>query len=772
MRDKYRLALVGSAAGMVLAGPAVAQDVVQESSVAAQAEAAPKTTGIEEIVVTARRRAESSQGVPVALTAFGGEKLAELRIATAQDLQGKVPSLVVGNGGQTSRNVETFTIRGQGATFQSSPGVVSYFAEVPLPQSNFTGAQGGGAGMFYDLASLQVLKGPQGTLFGRNTTGGAVLYEPKRPTGRLEGYVKAEAGNYNSRALESAINLPLVEDRLLVRVAGSYARRDGFTTDVNTGVDYDDRNRWSGRIGVTLKPVDGLENYLMAYFLESDTNGTSAIPLAYRPGSGLYRTYGNDTALLDRLIREQQARGPRKVALSADGIDWTKTWGVTDILSARLSETVTLRNIFSYARLKNAFGDDSDGSILPYRDTLAPRGTWSTDLDNLTEELQIQGSTADKRLDLTVGGYYESSSPKGPQLRYSRSSQPLPGRQPTVSRDGEDRNTYAVYAQGSFDLGALTPALNSLRLTAGYRYSWDRKDAFSDFPLGLTISEYKLSSSAPNWTVGLDYRLNHRVMAYAKISRGYKSGGANRTGVNPARTTFRPEYVTSYELGTKADWSLVGMPVRTNLDYYYSDYTDIQRSGSDRFNGLSGSATVNAGKARIQGIEAELTLRPARGLELSSAYSFMDAKYRKFELPVVGATGAITGVTDLTDIPFQFAPKHILNLGARYSASLGDRIGSLVASANYAYTSQQYTSPTAPPSQEPYAFIPAYGLLNLSLSWNNVFGSALDATVYATNLTDRLYIASARASYGSGYATVVYGEPRMYGLQLRYAFGR
>ncbi len=767
MRKNYRLELLGGAVSIFLSGPAMAQGVGPTEG----AEAAPRATGIEEIVVTARRREESSQTVPVALTAFNNEKLSELRIATAQDLQGKVPSLVVGNGGQTSRNVETVTIRGQGATFQSSPGVVSYFAEVPLPQSNFTGAQGGGAGMFYDLGSLQVLKGPQGTLFGRNTTGGAVLYEPKRPTDRLEGYVQAEVGNYNARGLEGAINLPVIEDKLLMRVAGSYARREGFTRDINTGLDYDNRDRWSGRIGITFKPADGIENYLMAYYLESDTNGTSSIPIAYRPGSGIYRTYGNDAALFDRLIDEQKARGPRKVALSADGVDLTRTWGITDIFSAQLSDNLTLRNIFSYARLQNVFSDDSDGSILPYRDTIAPEGTWSTDLDNLTEELQLQGSALDKKLDFTIGGYYESSSPKGPQLRYSRSAQQLPPSAPTISRDGENRKAYALYAQSSLDFGAFLPELDSLRLTAGYRYSWDRKDAFSDFPSGLIMKEYKLRSSAPNWTVGLDYRINPRFMTYAKISRGYKSGGANRTGVNPTRTTFRPEYVTSYETGVKADWKIGGMPIRTNLDYYYSDYTDIQRSGSDRFNGLAGSATVNAGKARIQGFEAEITLQPMPGLELSSAYSYMDAKYQKFELPVIDASGAIIGSTDLSDIPFQFAPKHILNLGARYATELGGQIGSIVASANYSYTSQQYTSPTAPPSQEPYAFIPSYGLLNLSLSWKNFLGSSMDATLYATNVTNRLYVVSARASYGSGYATAVYGEPRMYGLQLRYRFG-
>lgn len=455
--------------------------------------------------------------------------------------------------------------------------------------------------------------------------------------------------------------------------------------------------------------------------------------------------------------------------MSAGGSDRTKTWGVTDIFSAKLSDNLTLRNIFSYARLKNAFTDDSDGSILPYRDTVAPKGTYSTNVDNLTEELQLQGSALDKKLEFTAGGYFEKSRPKGPQERFTYSSRPLSPGLPSMSIGGETRHSYALYTQGSLDFGAFSPALDTLRLTAGYRYSWDRKDTFTDYPNGLR--EYHLRSDAPNWTVGLDYKINPRLLAYAKISRGYKSGGANRTAVNPTRATFKPEFVTSYETGIKADWHLAGMPIRTNLDYYYSDYKDIQRTGSDAFGGFSGSATVNAGKALIQGIEAEITLKPVSGLELTGAYSYTDSKYKKYELPVVNATGAIVGSKDLSHIPFPYAPKHIFNMGARYSADLGDGVGSLVASANYAYTSEQYASPTAPPTEEPYAYVPGYGLVNLSLTWKNALGTSLDATLYATNMTNRTYIISSRASYGSGYASVVYGEPRMYGVQLRYRFG-
>src|SRR5205823_14143795 len=182
--------------------------------------------GIEDIVVTARRTEERAQQVPVSLTAFTQNTIREKNINTATDLQNFTPSLTVL--GNVARNQETYTIRGMGggggAGTGSGPGVVGYFAEVPSSAS--------GPGSFYDLASLQVLKGPQGTLFGRNTTGGAVLLEPARPKmNRVEGYVEGTLGNLRRRSAQGALNLPIVDDVLAIRVAGQFDKRDGYVRD-------------------------------------------------------------------------------------------------------------------------------------------------------------------------------------------------------------------------------------------------------------------------------------------------------------------------------------------------------------------------------------------------------------------------------------------------------------------------------------------------------------------------------------------------------------
>ena len=204
---------------------------------------------IEEIIVVARRREESLQKVPVAITALSSESIRRSDIRSAVDLQRQVPSLSVV--GALGRNEEALTIRGLRQTGEflgagAGPAVVSYFAEAPV--------RSGGPGLYLDLRSVQVLKGPQGTLFGRNTTGGAILYEPVRPSSEFAGYARITAGDYGRLDGEAAINFPVMSDRLMVRIAGQKQTRDGFTEDVVKGIDYDNRDNYSTRIGVLFRP--------------------------------------------------------------------------------------------------------------------------------------------------------------------------------------------------------------------------------------------------------------------------------------------------------------------------------------------------------------------------------------------------------------------------------------------------------------------------------------------------------------------------------------
>ncbi len=804
-----------------------------------------------EIVVTAQRRAESIQDTPVSVTAFSNESLREQNISSAQDLLGKVPSVIVGPNG-TQRDAESITLRGQGQTFGAPVGVVNYFAEVPLIQGSVLGDQGG-PGLFFDLESLQVLRGPQGTLFGRNTTGGALLVGPKRPTQNFEGYIQGQYGNYNDREFEGAINIPVVPDILSIRIGGKYAKRDGFTKDVGpeafgftdicvastvgclapagrgpgfAGKRYDDRDYWTARIGILFTPTDGVENYLVAYKTKSDTNGTGtyleasngnnanlaglAANLAYlRP---FVPAQSFNPAIIQGILARQRELGPRKVALNTDTFFKVDITSVTDILSVRLNDALTFRNIFGYQRMKQSFAWDLDGSIAPilanipavvtpgfaaqYPELGAAGSSYqATNLSLITEEPQIQGKMLDGKLDFVFGGFLSHTKPEGFQGTGSFNVGNLGGTFAKI-----DTRSTAVYFQATLDLGTFSPALDNLKLTGGYRHTWDTIKGSRIAPAFVVIptASAKLDTNAPTWTIGLDYQPNRDLLLFGRVTRGYKSGGFNASGPRVEVLTFQPEYVTNYEIGVKSDFRIADMPVRLNVSAYNLDYKDIQRATADNApNGLpppasgfdSGSRVFNAESARIRGIEVEGVIRPVTGLELSGSYAYTDAKYKKYTLIVAGdprirfkdscdgpvalpASPGQTVALDMSCLPFQHTPKHQFNLNARYSMPLGDDVGTLVANAGYSWVGTKYSLPVSTIRDEPDAKIDSFGLLNLSLDWNGLFGSNFDARFFMTNVTNKLYrISSTSASSaGTGFTASIYGEPRMYGTSLRYHF--
>ena len=746
---------------------------------------------IADIIVTANRREETMQKVPTAITAFTGETLRREGVTSNQDLAGKVPSLIVGQAaGQ--RDTQTFTIRGQGSTFGGGPGVAVYFAEVPLPQRSDTVGQIGTGTLFYDLENVQVLKGPQGTLFGRNTTGGAVLVEPAKPKNQFDGYVQGQLGNYHDREFEAMVNVPVVEDKLLLRVAGRYAKRDGYTQEINTNRDLDNRDYWTLRAGLTWRPTETIENYLLVTNVKVDQNGTGTVfagfNSAINPATGNFqgsnaRFYG--IPLLTQVLAEQQARGPRKTELTIVPLEEQRLFMVTDVLKIDLSDNLTLRNIASYARYKTRASFDQDGSRLDM-DGTGPGDANSTDARQWTEEFQLQGKFLDDRLNFVTGVYHEDAKPVGSEIRQGSAQGSF-----LTFASGDHRKSTGVYAQAALEMGALTSALEGFRLTGGYRYSWDKKESFSalysstacvladttPFPDCRIDATYK--SSAPNWLLSLDYQVTPDTMVYAKVSRGYKSGGYNFNGVNPQARTFGPEFATAYEGGVKSQFHLGAVPVRLNLDYYYTSYKDIQRSGATVIslpsgNSSGGSAIVNAGKAHIQGIEADVTVNPFPNLSIRGAYSYTKANYDKFQFSYF--SGGQVLVDDRSAVPFSFTPKNQYSISARYDIKLDD-MQTIAPSLTFSHIDRYYTQITRA-EQEPFGYLPESNLLNLRVEWNNVGRRPVDLAFFMTNVANKTFPIQLQANYGknganygSGFLRYIYSEPRMWGFQLRYRFG-
>lgn len=770
MRVKFRSMLAGTASCLTLAcaGIATAQTSMPSPSTQPTNVAQPgddalgAPSGLEEVVVTARRREEAIQSVPITITVFNARDIQEKRIETAQDLQKFVPSLTISSG--DVRDANNYTLRGQGSTVGAGPGVVVYFSEVPLPLNISTFSNGGGPGLYFDLDNLQVLNGPQGTLFGRNTTGGAVLLQPKKPTNNFEGYGQLTLGNYNDQEFEGAINIPVVADKLLIRASGNFQFRDGFTTDARTGKDYDNRDFWAGRLSVTMRPTDDFENDFIYYSDYSHNNGTGTVLLAVNPGSRFTTYFPNAFALL----AAQQARGPRSNELSTNPLEINYTWGLLDLARWDISDDLALRNIASYQELKYFRRLDDDGSSAAFLDATPNSSGWNTNTGTYTEELQLQGKSLDEKLIWTVGGYLEFYHPIGNQISDNIEFGFLHG----LGQRGETGLSRALYGQATYDLGQASDALSGIKLTGGYRYTWDFRSDFSQSAVYVGKAQICVVGTPPSctaaadqnfaagtWTLGADYQLTPDTLLYVKGSRGYKSGGFNATTSALNALIFKPEYVQDVELGLKKDWVIDGIKARSDLTLFHDDYTNIQRAVPTSA-AAAGSATENAAAATIDGLELQGSVLPFKGVELTAGYSYLHARYDKFVTPA--------GL-DVTNLPFEYAPKNKFSVTGTYHLPIDTTLGDVAVSATYSYQSAVWTTAL---DREPYGYINGYGLLNVRVDWRNVADTTLDASFFMTNALDQLYRTSNFAVYNSfGYIQSQYGEPRMFGFQLRYRFG-
>lgn len=584
MRISRNLYLSLSACTTAITLAAAAPAAAQDAPVSSEAAVAEDDLG-DEILVTARRSEERAQDVPISLTAFSQDTIRAKGINSATDLQNFTPSLTVL--GDVARNQETYTIRGLGgsggAGTGSGPGVVSYFAEVPTTAS--------GPGNFYDLASLQVLKGPQGTLFGRNTTGGAVLLEPARPKMNIvEGYADLTLGNLKRRGVQAALNVPIVDDVLAIRVAGQLDKRDGYVRDVVTGRDYLNRNNYSLRFGVQFNPSDSISSYTAINYIDVDEHGGGSVLLAVRPGSSY-------AALLQPYLVQQQTRGPRETALSTPTFEKRKAFLALNNTEFRVSDAFTIKNVFSFARNRSTSATDRDSTPLPIADLLgAFPGSYNNNLRTITEELQFRYTSGP--FNLQFGGFYLTEKSAAPLTFLTRN--PLqyggilgggavilpPALQTALGVNGPllpaisvqpDASVYArskaLYAQAQYK---LTPELTA---TAGFRWTWDEfggditsyqdpasyqvfnqlaalgaitptqaatviglnanlcvYDAFlavaaGGFPTlkypNCTKPKFDGKSDGPTWQLGLDWQADPDTLVYAVSRRGYKSGANN-----------------------------------------------------------------------------------------------------------------------------------------------------------------------------------------------------------------------------------------------------
>ena len=807
--------LAGTAAAVVMTfGPA---------PVAAQEAEA----GSDAIIVTARRIEERLQDVPISITVLNQEQITKQNLVNAQDLAGLTPSLSA-NTNFGSEN-STFAIRGFVQDIGTPPSVGVYFADVVAPRGAASGivvGDGAGPGTFFDLQNVQVLKGPQGTLFGRNTTGGAVLFVPKKPTGDLEGFIEGSIGNYDMIRVQGALNLPLA-DTMKLRVAVDRQKREGFLKNTLAigPQDYSDVDYIAVRASLVADLTPDLENYTVASYTRSDTNGFVQKIIGCNPNT----LFGGSFACPQ--LSRAAARGdgfydvPNNMS---DSRSLLNQWQVINTTTWTASDTLTIKNIASYAELRQnlktaLFGVDwaIQGNPIPFVYIRPAPNLDSAGQSTFTEELQLQGGTADQRLTYQAGAYLEVSDPLGlsgsqtPTLAFCRDFNTLDctdylGMQFSqaasvpVNVGSATRTTFktrfrnvGIYAQASYKLA------EALTLTGGIRYTWDKQEVQSTrisyaFPVlppftgGPTArcsdassapsctAAVEARSNAPTWLINLDYKPVQDVMIYAKYSRGYRAAGVFPNAPANQRT-FNAEKVDTYEIGAKTQF---GGALRGtfNIAGFYNNFTNQQLQVG--FNPAPGALVpfttgiVNAGTSRIYGIETDFSITPFAGFRIDGGYTYLNASIRKIAALVSTDPNYLVDAQIRPGDPLVLSPRHKLVLSGAYTLPIDAAIGKVTFGGTVSYVSSQLTAYTynAPAILAGFGGnlgrLPGRTLLNLNFEWASIAGMPLDLTLFATNVTKKKYYSFVPGLASSGFESAIVGEPRMYGLRLKYTFGR
>jgi len=738
----------------------------------------------DQIVVTARRREENAQTVPVSVTAFNEEMLREKAIVSTQDLTYTTPGLNVAP--QTSRDTPSIVIRGQrrATAGASAPSVVTYFADVPLPSE-------GSIVPTFDVSSIQVLKGPQGTLFGRNTTGGALLLYPTAPGYDFGGYGQVTVGSYNERTFEGAVNIPVVDGKVALRLAGQIARRDGYTKNHGVGGDLDDRHNDAFRASLLLEPVDGLKNVTVFDYYKAKENGTGLINNGVYPnpavaGGGNARTTANapyfDCGVagcdVDIALAQQQARGVRDVAYSIAPVSNRTFWGVANTTTLDVG-AVTFKNIFGYRRSEIYAARDMDGTDLALYD-----GISDTNVEQYSNEFQVMGNAFGDRLDWIVGAFWLKGQPSGVNGSVTYAAV-KPGSTYTYNENYNTSESKALFGQIGYQFGGFA---DGLRFNGGFRYTWDKSSGCSVAVLstldrigpdacasagGKTGSE---KSKAPTWTVGFDYKVNDDLFLYITNRRGYRAAGYNQSGMSSyfdGFESYKPEKVTDYEAGIKSSWRLGDVKGRFNIAAYTSKYKNIQRSifPGANFDGDNDSSNdpanliINAAEATIKGTEFDFSVTPVRGFSLTGFGAYTDAKYDKYDAPA--AFIPLLGTNPVNN-KFSYTPKWTLGAGARYATDLGN-FAELVMNANWFHSAKVWYVERP---LDTNGIQKAYDTVNLKIDLNNLEGRGIDLGFFMRNVFNVNYAAAGGVVTPSVTSTtLVYNEPRVFGFQLRMAFG-
>lgn len=803
----YKFALMSTAAFVALSAQGAQ---AQQSGGADEETAVDSNMAADPIIVTARRTAEDIQKVPVSITALGNAQLRAAGITKVSEIANVVPGLnLFFNGSETNT---IYSIRGmsRGSLGFQQPAVTTYVNDVPTTVY-------GAAMPTYDLANVQVLKGPQGTLFGRNSEAGAILTNTQAPTYDWNGYADLLVGSYSWMKAEGAVNIPVIADKFAIRLAGNVNRREGYQKNLTfRDSDYANINNDAFRVSVLVEPFEGLKNVFVYEYYSSSTNGVSPTLLTYNPAAPGLPNGTPFQGPFAQNFADQQAAGPRAAFAPYRMPAVDKRDVLSNTTTLELGD-VTIKNIIGYNKNFVSAYVNQTGTAFP----LIP-GYRFIDYRQVTEELQLSGKAFDNALTYIVGGFYLDYRPSGTSFELvappgtSNFENPIdpdgPGPAPALPLGAGNYyrdKSKSAYGQVNLDFGAISPALEGLSIDAGLRYSKDNhyvcsiggqlpSTAASESTC-LQTAANKASSKEDFWsyTLGVNYEISSQVLVYGVTRRGYRAGGLNApilggTLAAAGGQSFRPETVTDYELGLKSRFELGGVPVTFNAAVFQADYKDLQYSvntngvnqvlgpngpppfgntgGVDGdFNDANNPTALyysNVGAGRVKGLEAALSIQPVSSLQLSGGLSILDFNVTSntYNVPANFPPFLVPGIANFRNTVFYGAPKISYNGSVNYTLPLPSDAGEMIVRAKVNGSGTiQYDGLVVPPK----------AVLDLRLDWNSVMGTDVDLSVFATNVTNKLFVGSPNlGSPGAfSFTSGTYNEPRMIGVQARWHFG-
>ncbi len=762
-RNLTHILLGGTALLGLLGTPAFAQSdsntqkpiQLAQNTAPAKPQARDENT-VEEVVVTAEKRSENSQRVPVALTALDGSTLNQQGIIGFADLAQRVPDLRFGNGVTGGENV--ITMRGVGSQ-NTTPGgdsPVSYSVDgVTLQRTTVMDPE------FYDIGDVEVLEGPQGTLEGRNSVGGAIHVNSNHPTDDLEGAVDAEIGNYASQIFRGYVNAPLYDNggtEINVRITGVDSYHSGYVDNVSTSptathnLDGEDMHMLRGQVDIKFSPdVDLL---LEASTMNNNDPVATKVQFDQNPYRYPGQTFYSSPWTVDN---DYPDTGINKVNLYIATLNWNLHWS-------------TLTDVFGYETSYADATNDADGSGLP----IATSTDWIEKQQQISNEIRLR-SNDDSNPFQWVGGFYFFQAQNLEDFNFQDTGLNYPaGGYSFVSSGDLSSRSFAPFGQLDYDLGKTSLGI-PLTITAGLRYTDDEKYGYGTLDYSGFIENAPPSTHEwGQWTgkFELAYQFTPNIMGYASVSRGYLSGG-NIIGL---ATFYQPEHVWSYEVGEKAQ--LFDDHLQLNVSAYRENLVDMQvfiQSGAN-------SVLENAAAAHVNGIEGQATWIPIDGLRLNAAVAVTDSEYDKYITNDNRYSGPSTSSKCAPTSPYvcNFAgnelnqtPPFTVDVGAEYNWE--SSIGTITPRVDAFWSGKVEFLPDNINGQKPYE------QTDLNLMWTDPSGRyTLDAFVKnlgntAVITNDGLQSTSLSGPPGAGggfeFDNYVYAPPRTFGIRLGVKFG-